>query len=216
MSKVTLKDENAYKEGTYFALLKTLQAIIMMIYPFSPFIAEEIYLSLPEHKESIMLESYPVYESEYEFDEADRKGDILKNIIEHVREYKVKNSLAPNAQLELFIKTNLDLKDIYPYISRFSFAKSLTATDKEIEGASSIILDNVTILVKDDIDKGELRARLEKELTQVQSEIKRSEGLLNNPNFVSKAPKAKIDLEKQKYENYKDKLSQILLKLKNI
>ena len=216
MSKVTLKDENAYKEGTYFALLKTLQAIIMMIYPFSPFIAEEIYLNLPEHKESIMLESYPVYESEYEFDEADRKGDILKNIIEHVREYKVKNSLAPNAQLELFIKTNLDLKDIYPYISRFSFAKSLTATDKEIEGASSIILDNVTIFVKDGIDKGELKARLEKELTQVQSEIKRSEGLLNNPNFVSKAPKAKIDLEKQKYENYKDKLSQILLKLKNI
>ena len=216
MSKVTLKDENAYKEGTYFALLKTLQAIIMMIYPFSPFIAEEIYLNLPEHKESIMLESYPVYESEYEFDEADRKGDILKNIIEHVREYKVKNSLAPNAQLELFIKTNLDLKDIYPYISRFSFAKSLTATDKEIEGVSSIILDNVTIFVKDGIDKGELKARLEKELTQVQSEIKRSEGLLNNPNFVSKAPKAKIDLEKHKYENYKDKLSQILLKLKNI
>lgn len=216
MTKVTLKDEKAYKEGTYFVLIKALKAIIMMIYPFSPFIAEEIYLALPDHKESIMLESYPDFESEYIFEDSLKKGDILKAAIEKLREYKVKNELAPNAPLELYIKTNLDVEDIYPYIARFSFAKSLVTTKENIKGVTSIILDNLTLFVKDLINKDEMKARLEKDLTQVQFEIKRSEGLLNNPNFVEKAPKVKIDLEKEKYENYKSKLNQILEKLKNI
>ena len=70
MTKVTLKNENTYKEGTYFTLLTTLQAVIMMIYPFSPFISEEIYLSLPEHKDSIMLELYPEFNEKLIFEDS--------------------------------------------------------------------------------------------------------------------------------------------------
>ena len=38
-------------------LLKVLKSIVLMIYPYTPFIAEEIYLNLPHHLESIMLDS---------------------------------------------------------------------------------------------------------------------------------------------------------------
>ena len=48
-------------------LLYGLKSIIMMIYPYSPFISEELYLNLPEHKESIMLESYPIVNKKFIF-----------------------------------------------------------------------------------------------------------------------------------------------------
>ena len=61
LSKVSLKfNDEEYNKTIRRVLLTILKGIILMIYPYTPFIGEEIYLSLPEHKESIMLESYPI------------------------------------------------------------------------------------------------------------------------------------------------------------
>ena len=60
------------------------------------------------------------------------------------------------------------------------------------------------------------KQKLENDLAKINSEIKRSEGLLNNPNFVAKAPKQKIDLEKEKYESYKRQFEEISEKIKKL
>ncbi len=216
MAKVALKDENGYLEGTYYTLLRTLKSVIMMIYPFSPFISEEIYLSLPEHKESIMLESYPEYDETSLFEEDLQKGEILNKALESIRQYKVENKLAPNKSLELLVKTNLNIEDIYPYLKRYSFASSIASTNDDIQDAMSIILNNITIYIKDDVNKEDLKAKLEKDLEHIRSEIKRSEGLLNNQNFIAKAPEKKINLEKQKYEEYKTQETNIIEKIRNL
>lgn len=216
MAKVALKDENGYLEGTYYTLLRTLKSVIMMIYPFSPFISEEIYLSLPEHKESIMLESYPEYDETSLFEEDLEKGEILNKALEAIRQYKVENKLAPNKSLELLVKTNLNIEDIYPYLKRYSFASSIVSTNDDIQDATSIILNNITIFIKDDVNKEDLKAKLEKDLEHIRSEIKRSEGLLNNQNFIAKAPEKKINLEKQKYEEYKSQETNIIEKLRKL
>ncbi len=213
MSKVTLKDEDSYKDGTYFTMLYVLKAIVMMIYPFSPFISEEIYLSFPVHKDSIMLESYPEFDKRLVFKTSLVKVDTIKEAIEKVREYKVQNSLAPNAQLDLFVKPSINLKELYKYLGRFSFAKSLVVTAEEIKNATSIILPNVTLFIKDSINKEELIKKITKEVESLKSEVKRSEALLNNEKFLSKAPKEKIAVEKEKYENYKKQLSNLEEKL---
>ena len=213
MSKVTLKDEDSYKDGTYFTMLYVLKAIVMMIYPFSPFISEEIYLSFPVHKDSIMLESYPEFDKQLVFKTSLAKVDTIKEAIEKVREYKVQNSLVPNAQLDLFVKSSINLKELYKYLERFSFAKSLTATTEEIKDATSIILPNMTLFIKDSINKEELIKKIAKEVESLKAEVKRSKALLNNEKFLNKAPKEKIAIEKEKYENYKKQLSNLEEKL---
>ena len=55
-----------------------------------------------------------------------------------------------------------------------------------------------------------------KKKKKIASEIKRSEGMLNNERFLAKAPKDKIESEKQKYELYKTQFEEISKKLKNI
>ena len=216
MTKVTLKDEDSYKEGTLFTLLYTLKAILMMIYPFSPFISEEIYLNLPEHKDSIMLESYPEYDKKFVFTSSIKKVDVLKEAIEAIRQYKVKNSLAPNYQLDISLKSDFNFKELSKYLVRFSFAKSFNIVKEDIKEATNIILKNITLFIGDNVDKEELRQKLENDLAKINSEIKRSEGLLNNPNFVAKAPKQKIDLEKEKYESYKRQFEEISEKIKKL
>ena len=47
----------------------------------------------------------------------------------------------------------------------------------------------------------------------MESEIARCEKMLSNPGFVNKAPKAKVEEEQQKLENYKEMLSKIEIKL---
>lgn len=58
ISKVLLK-EDPNNTTPFDVLVHVLKAVILMIYPFTPFISEELYLNLPTHLDSIMLESYP-------------------------------------------------------------------------------------------------------------------------------------------------------------
>ena len=59
------------------------------------------------------------------------------------------------------------------------------------------------------VDIAEEKARLEKEVDKLHKEIARASGMLNNPNFVSKAPEAKIQAERDKLEKYTQMLKQV-------
>ena len=59
------------------------------------------------------------------------------------------------------------------------------------------------------VDIEEEKARLAKEEEKLHKEIARASGMLNNPNFVSKAPEAKIQAERDKLEKYTQMLKQV-------
>lgn len=213
MSKVTLKEDSYSKESAYYTLLTVLKSIILMIYPFAPFISEEIYLSLPNHLDSIMLDKYPTCdESTLSFDRS--KIEFIKTTIEKIRSYKVENSLAPNEEVKLFINTKLDISSLINYIKRFTFANEVDLVENS--DGTSIVIDNGVIYVKDTIDKEEKLKKLNKQLELINNEIKRSENLLNNQNFLSKAKTEKVEEEKKNYEKYKEQKEVLLEKIKNL
>ena len=70
---------------------------------------------------------------------------------------------------------------------------------------------------EDNIDKSVVIAKLKNELSKINSEIERGNKMLNNPNFVSKAPASKVQEEKDKLANYLNKkvvLEEKIAKLK--
>ena len=198
MSKLTNETE-----ATKQTLFHVLKSIVLMIYPYTPFITEEIYQNLPGHKESIMLETYPTYSKKMVDKKAVEQVSLLNNMIKDIRNYKVSNKIAPNAEVNLNIVTKDKLFDGFTtYLKRFSFAKKIEITNQAVKGIS-FTYPNATLVIDVNIDKNELMSRLKQELDHINQEIKRSEGLLNNPNFVKKAPKEKLKLEKDKYEKHK-------------
>jgi len=185
-------------------LYKVLKSIILMIYPFTPFITEEIYQNLPNHLESIMLETYPSVEYKSISKESINNANLLNNMIKDIRNYKVANKLAPNFKVNLTI---ISKDALFPkfedYLTRFTFAKSINILTENKETNGMIYTyPNATMIVNADIDPKEVKERLKKELININNEIKRSEGMLNNPSFLSRAPEIKINLEKEKYQKY--------------
>ena len=213
MSKVSLSNEAYNKNSTYYTLITILKNILLMIYPFAPFISEEIYLSLPNHKDSIMLESYPEVDKSVSFDISNIL--FVKETIEKIRAYKVNNELKPNEKIKLFIKTSKNIDSLIPYIQRFTFASSITLTSEEVSG-SSIIIDGGILYIQDDVSKEEKLATLNKQLESVLKDIDRSEHLLNNPNFLNKANPNKVKEEQEKYRKYLEQRKLIEEKIKNI
>ena len=214
MCKVTLQNDSFNKKSTYYTLFKSLKSIILMIYPFAPFISEEIYLSLSEHKDSIMLESYPNSESNISFDESNVL--FVKNVIEKIRSYKVDNSLAPNQKISLKIKTNKNISSLISYIERFTFASNIELTSEERHDLTSLVINDGIIYIDDNISKEEKLNKLNLQLENINKEIKRSEALLNNEKFLAKAKKEKVDEEKEKYQKYKEQKEILEEKIKNI
>ena len=218
MSKVALNSENEETKNTTKAvLLYCLKNIILLIYPYTPFIAEELYCSLPTHLESIMLESYPKYDDALVDDSKDYQVDLLFNLIRDVRNYKIENKLAPNANLDLSLLLKEEMFDGFlAYLKRFSFSEvKLLNKDQHVEGEAHIY-NEAELYIASNVNKEELLAKLNKDIEALENEIKRCENMLNNPNFINKAPEAKIALEREKLAKHQENLQVLLEKKKKI
>ena len=219
MSKVSLQsnDENK-KEATYAALFTCLKTIILLIYPYTPFIAEELYLNLPSHLDSVMLESYPKVDEGLLDSSSDTEINLLFNIIKEIRNYKITNKIAPNKSLELTVYLSLDVsEDFETYLRRFTFS-NVTITKEKISSVDGEIIniDYCDILIKNDSDSEEVLKKLQKDKEIEEAEIMRCNKMLENPNFVAKAPKEKIEQEKAKLELHKANLKSIEEKIAKI
>ena len=202
LCKVKLASDNAYT--TKQVLIKVLKSIILMIYPYTPFIAEEIYLNLPGHKESIMLDSYPEFEEKYLSVESEEIVNAMISMIKDVRVFKVNNNLAPNTKVRLFLnhnkeQFNFDL--ILPYLYKFAFAKEIIIDDESKNSLSSVYKIG-QMFIEEDINKEELLKKIDAKIVALEKEVERCNKMLSNPNFVSKAPKEKIELETKKLNDY--------------
>ena len=208
MSKVSLqKGDDEYKKIVKSVLVYILKNIIIMIYPFAPFIGEELYLALPEHKKSIMIEEYvkPLDIPEKDIEQVEN----LYKMIQDIRNYKVSNKLAPNYKLRFIVEGENIFKGFEEYLSRFSFAKEIILTSKSTSKGMRFAYKKMNLYIEDEISKEELEAKRAKDIAFLKAEIARSEGMLNNPNFVSKAPKEKVELEKNKLAEFKKKLAEL-------
>ena len=66
------------------------------------------------------------------------------------------------------------------------------------------------MIIEDNVDKAELLAKIEKEIARLTSEVTRGEKMLSNPNFLAKAPQAKVEQETNKLNAYKAELQTYL------
>ena len=59
------------------------------------------------------------------------------------------------------------------------------------------------------VDIAKEKKRLEKEVQKLEQELARVNGMLSNPNFISKAPEKKINEEKEKKVKYGQMMEQV-------
>ena len=77
-----------------------------------------------------------------------------------------------------------------------------------IQGGNTLIVELGSY-----VDKEAEKQKLQAELQKLEGEIKRCTNMVSNEKFVSKAPQAKVDSERQKLEDYTSKYNAVKEKL---
>ena len=212
LAKTHIMSENAQeKEATVATLIYVLTALLKMLHPFIPFITEEIYLSLPVHDESIVISAWPEVNKDFDFKKQAKQVESIMNIIKNIRNARNEKNIPDNKKIRVVIfpiKEEEVLIYSAKYIAKLSTASDVTFTyDESQVSANSVtmIFDNAKVFLPVDsmIDSKEELLRLNKELESVEFEIARSEKMLSNQGFVSKAPAQMIENEKSKLEKNK-------------
>lgn len=200
-------DDETIVKASKSTLLTVLLGIIKMIHPFMPFVSEEIYLALPHAKASLNVETWPqavdVTITEAEMDEVKR----LISMISAVREIKVSYQLKPSADVNVIVKDSegklLAVNELIAAILQKMCHACWIAEDSDEEMVVRPLYNGaIAIPLAALINVEEEKKKLAKELEKLTGEIKRCEGMLNNPNFVNKAPEAKVNAEKDKLAGY--------------
>ena len=86
------------------------------------------------------------------------------------------------------------------------------------EDAVSIVVSNAVVYLplEDLVDREKETERLTKEQDRLVKEIARCQGMLNNPNFVNKAPAAKVEAEKEKLQKYQEMMEKVNMQLEQL
>jgi len=216
LTKVVFQgNDEIHKKNTCAILKHILLSILKMLHPFIPFVTDAIYEVFQE--ESIMIATWP---QTIHLLKNTREGQVetLFDIITSVRNIRALKNVALSKKIDctLFV-SDRTLKTFIVqhsnYLERFINAPHLVITEESVSSESMVVdvLQRVTVMIPL-LGLIDVEAELEKltiEQTKIQSEIERSKKMLENSSFLDKAPAAKIEAEKEKYEAYLNQQAEI-------
>ena len=203
-------------------LVYVLSGILKLLHPYMPFITEEIFSALPHTEESIMIASYPTYNSAVSYDKEEIEVERIISCITAIRARRAEMNIAPSKKAKLFVVTKYEdtFSAAGKILEKLASVSELHIVDKyESDDAVSIATDsgNLYIPLAEVVDFEKEKARLTAEYEKNEGEISRLEKKLSNEGFVAKAPEAVVNAERAKLAKYietRAALTEALAKLK--
>ncbi|MBQ8247921.1 MAG: valine--tRNA ligase [Lachnospiraceae bacterium] len=205
------------------AALWTLKTVLIdalkLLHPYMPFITEEIFCTLQNEEESIMISSWPVYAEERNFAKEEKEIEIMKEAIRGIRNVRTSMNVPPSKKAQVYVVSEKpEMRAIFEegklFFASLAYASEvIVQADKNgiADDAVSVVIANANVYIPfaELVDIAQEIERLEKEEKKLAGELARVNGMLNNANFVSKAPAAKIEEEKAKLEKYTQMMEQV-------
>ena len=218
-------DEDDTKAAALWTLKTVLINSLKLLHPYMPFITEEIFCNLSD-EESIMISSWPVFKEEWNFKDEEKAVETIKEAVRGIRNTRTGMNVPPSRKAKVYVVTQDDAVAEIFIKGKVFFTTLAYASDVTIQSDKSGIDDDaVAVLIPKaslyipfaelvDIEK-EIE-RLKSEEKRIEGELKRVNGMLGNEKFVSKAPAAKIQEEKDKLEKYTLMMQQVKERLAHL
>ena len=231
-------DTDETKAAALFTLKTVLINMLKLLHPFMPFVTEEIYQALRENEpneavkmameESIMISVWPEFKAEWDFAKEEVEVALIKEAVKSIRAVRTDMNVPPSRKAKVIVVADKEeVRKVFTEGEKF-FASLSYAGEVVVQAGKSGIDENAVSAVisqaviympfSDLVDIDKEIERLLKEHKRLEGEIARSNGMLNNEKFVSKAPEAKINEEKEKLAKYTEMMKQVeeqLGRLKN-
>ena len=216
------KDPKSANAALY-TLKEVLTQALKMLHPFMPFITEEIFCTLHPKEDTIMLADWPVYEEARNFAKEESMVERCKELVKSVRNRRSEMDVPPSRKAAVHIVSeNEEVRDIFEaekdmYAGLMGASEVRIQSDKTgiAEDAVSIVIPDAVVYIplEDLVDMAKEKERLEKEQARLEKELARSKGMLSNERFLSKAPEAKVQEEKDKLAKYEQMMEQVKAQL---
>jgi valyl-tRNA synthetase len=224
LSKTILysRDKTSIKEIREVASF-IFKEILVLMHPFIPFVTEEIWLKNKlenSGKNYLMLSNWIT--GNIKKDSNFKQVEKVINIISQIRSFKNELNVSPgsfidislgkiNKQNKVFFKDNKVLLKKLGRINNFF--------DKEIGKPSATLViegDLFKVYFEENVDLNLIKENLISKQRKYKSEMDKIHSRLKNKNFVDRAPKHIVDLEKINYNNLKNDIKKITITVKSL
>ena len=212
-------DDTVSQNAALWTLRTVLIDALKLLHPYMPFITEEIFCTLQNEEESIMISSWPVYSEERCFIKEEKAIETIKEAVRGIRNLRTGMNVAPSRKASVYVVSEDD--EILSTFTegRLFFASLAYANEvfmqKDKSGiaqdAVSVVIPGATLYIPfaELVDIAQEIERLQKEQKRLEGELARVKGMLSNERFMSKAPEAKIAEEREKLEKYTQMMTQV-------
>ncbi len=201
-------EDDAVKDSTISVLVYVLRNTLKLLHPFMPFITEEIYTSLPDAQETIMLGPWP----QVKYDSGNTQAEMMNGVmdmIRSIRNVRAEMNVPPSVKVKLTILTKHQdaVEACVEYLKKLAYASEVeivTGKARIPENSVSAVcaVGEAFMPLAELIDIEKEIARLEKEDEKNNKEIERAESKLSNKGFTDKAPAKVVEEERAKLDTY--------------
>ena len=218
-------DDDTTKVAALYTLKTVLINSLKLLHPYMPFITEEIFCNLSD-EESIMISKWPEYKEEWNFAKEEKAVETIKEAVRGIRNSRTGMNVPPSRKAKVFVVSDDEqVRDIFEkgkvFFTTLAYASEVVIqSDKSgiDEDAVAVLIPNATVYMpfSDLVDIDKEIERLKNEEKKLEGELKRVNGMLSNEKFISKAPEAKINEEKEKLSKYTIMMEQVKERLKTL
>ena len=218
IAKIRLNsDDEKAKSAAKAVLVYVMSNTLKLLHPFMPFITEEIWQTLPHTGESIMVSEWPSFSESLVFAAEESGMEKIMSAVKAVRNRRAEMNVPPSKKARLCVVTKE--KALFDsgakFFTRLASASEISVAGDETgiqtEGCVSVVTEAAVIYIPMDelVDfKAELE-RLNKEKKAVLKELDFISSKLNNPGFVSKAPEAVVNAQRENLAKQTEKLKML-------
>ena len=232
IAKVQIQTGNpAQQRATRRTLIRTLETLLRLLHPITPFITEELWQKVApvagRAGPSISIAAYPVSQPERIDEEAIAHVAKLKQLVDACRNLRGEMSVSPATRLPSFVVANTPaekeflqasasvlqalakLNEVRLFDDEASWAAAAQAAPVAVVGEARICLHM-------EIDLAAEKLRLGKEVARLEDQITRANTKLSNEAFVAKAPAVVLEQERKRVADFAatlEKMREQLLRL---
>jgi valyl-tRNA synthetase len=225
IAKVQINTGDASQQrATRRTLIRTLETILRLVHPITPFISEELWQKVApvagRSGPSVSIAAYPVSQPERIDAPAEAHVAKLKTLVDACRNLRGEMSVSPATKLPLYVLGDSDfMKAAGPVLQALAKLNEVKVFDNEAawtkaaEAAPVAVVGEARLCLFMEVDVAAEKIRLSKEVARLEGEIGKANGKLSNEAFVAKAPPAVIDQERKRVADFEATLSKMKTQL---
>ena len=209
-------DDIGRKQTAIQVLVYVLDQVLRLLHPFMPFITEEIWQSIPHEGDALIAAKWPVYREDLAFRTEEAHMESVMNAIRAIRNRRADMNVPPSKKAALFVLTSKPqvFAEGEGFIQRLAYADSVTLLEQEPENLDGMVTcttpdAKLYIPMGQLVDVAKELERIGKELEKARKNLQSLEGKLSNEKFVSRAPEAVVNAEREKAQKARDLIASL-------